>query len=126
MDAIDLLFSAHARTVKTFLKKGQAIAKLKVSQVIMEQELQNLEEQSSAQQNQRNLFRPINTTSSTSSFGRSQSNSPYCENTLLDSLRGNQTFVMLIQIWNSYNQQTLTTPLLLIISHNSIRKTSNN
>ena len=44
MDAIDLLFSAHARTVKTFSKKRQAIAKLKVSQVIMEQELQNLEE----------------------------------------------------------------------------------
>ena len=43
IDAIDLLFSAHARTVKTFSKK-QAIAKLKVSQVIMEQELQNLEE----------------------------------------------------------------------------------
>jgi len=92
MDAIDLLFSAHARTVKTFSKKRQAIAKLKVSQVIMEQELQNLEEQSSAQQNQDNLFRPISTTSSASSLGRSQSNSPYCENTLLDSLHANQTF----------------------------------
>jgi len=91
MDAIDLLFSAHARTVKTFSKKPQAIAKMKVSQVIMEQEL-HLEEQSSAQQNQDNLFRPITTTSSASSLGRSQSNSPYCENTLLDSQHANQTF----------------------------------
>jgi len=55
----------------------------------MEQELQNLEEQSSAQQNQDNLFRPISTTSSASSLGRSQSNPPYCENTLLDSLHAN-------------------------------------
>ena len=107
-------------------KKRQAIAKLKVSQVIVEQELQNLEEQSSAQQNQDNLFRPKSTTSSASFLGRSQSNSPYCENTLLDSLHANQTFFMLIQIWNAHNQQTLTTPLLQIISHNSFLKTSNN
>ena len=92
MDAIDLLFSAHALTVKTFSKTRQTIAKMKVSQVIMEQELQNLEEQSSAQQHQYNLFRPISTTSSASSLGRSQSNSPYRENTLLDSLHANQTF----------------------------------
>jgi len=94
MNAIDLLFSAHARTAKTFSKKKkrQAIVKIKVSQVIMEQVLQNLEEQSSTQQNQDNLFRPINTTNSASSLGRSQSNSPYCESTLLDSLRANQTF----------------------------------
>ena len=58
----------------------------------MEQELQNLEEQSSAQQNQDNLFRPVSTTSSASSLDRSQSNSPYCENNLLDSLHANQTF----------------------------------
>jgi len=57
----------------------------------MEQELQNLKEQSSAQQNQDNLFWPISTTSA-SSLGRSQSNSPYCENTLLDPLHANQTF----------------------------------
>ena len=92
MVAIDLMFSADARTVKTFSKKRQAIAKTKVSQVIMEQELQNLEEQSSAQENQDNLFRPISTTSSASSLGRSQSNSPYCENTLLDSEHANHTF----------------------------------
>jgi len=49
MDAIDLLFSAHARTLKTFSKNRQANAKMKVLQVIMEQELQNLEEHSSAQ-----------------------------------------------------------------------------
>ena len=55
-------------------KKRQAIAKMMVSQVITEQELQNLEEQSSAQQNQDNLFRPISTTSSASSLDRSQSN----------------------------------------------------
>ena len=65
---------------------------MNVSQVIMEQELQNLEEQSSAQENQDNLFRPISTTSSASSLGRSQSNSPYCENTLLDSEHANHTF----------------------------------
>ena len=64
---------------------------MKVSQVIMEQELQNPEEQSSAQQNQDNLFRPISTTSSASSLGRSQSNSPYCKKTLLVSLHTNQT-----------------------------------
>ena len=58
----------------------------------MEQEVQNLEEHSSAQQNQDNLFRPISTTSSAGCLGRSQSNSPYCENTLLDSLHANQTF----------------------------------
>ena len=52
-------------------QKRQAIAKMKVSHVIMEQELQNLEEQSSAQQNQDNLFRPISTTSSASSLDRS-------------------------------------------------------
>ena len=94
MDAIDLLFSAHALTVKTFSKTRQTIAKMKVSQVIMEQELQNLEEQSSAQQHQYNLFRPISTSSSASSLARRQStrNSPYRENTLLDSLHANQTF----------------------------------
>ena len=92
MDTIDLLFSAHAQTIKTFSKKRQAIAKIKVSQVIMEQELQNLEEQSSAQQNQDNLFWRICTTSSASSLARSQSNSPYCENNLLDSLHANRTF----------------------------------
>ena len=91
MDAVDLLFSALARTVKTFSKKRQTITKMKVSQLIMEQELKNLEEQSSAQQNQDNLFRSISTTSSASSLDRSQSNSPYCENTLLDSLHANQT-----------------------------------
>ena len=92
MDAIDLLFSAHARTIKTFSKKRHAIAKMNVSQVIMEEELQNLEEQSSAQQNKDNFFRPISTTRSASSLDRSQCNSPYCENTLLDSLHANQTF----------------------------------
>jgi hypothetical protein len=65
---------------------------MKVSQVITEQELQNLEEQSSAQQNQDNLFRPISTASSASCLGRSQSNSPYCENTLPDSEHANHTF----------------------------------
>ena len=35
-------------------------------------------------------------------------------------------FVMLIKIWNAHNQHTLTKPLLQIISHNSIFKTSNN
>ena len=126
MDAIDLLFSAHARTVKTFSKRRQAIAKMKVSQVIMEQELKDLEEQSSAQQNQDNLFWSICTTSSASSLGRSQSNSPYCENILLDSEHANQTFCHVNTNMECLNQQTLTTPLLQIISHNSILKTSNN
>jgi len=58
----------------------------------MEEELQNLEEQSSAQQNHDNLFRPISTTGCASSLDRSQSNSPYCDNTLLDSLHAFQTF----------------------------------
>ena len=90
----------------------------------MEQELQNLEEQSSAQQNRDNLFRPIYTTSSATSLGRSQSNSPYCEITLLDSQHANETFCHVNT--NMECSQTLTTPLLQIISHNSILKTSNN
>jgi hypothetical protein len=64
---------------------------MKVSQVIMEQELQNLKEQSSAQQIQDNLFWLTSTTSSASFLGRSHSNSSYCENTL-DSQHANQTF----------------------------------
>ena len=40
----------------------------------------------------RGYCRPISTTSSAGSLGRSQPNSPYCENTLLDSLHANQTF----------------------------------
>jgi len=88
---------------------------MKVSQVIKEQEFQNLEEQSSAQQNQDNLFRSISTTFSAGSLDRSQSNSPYCENTLLDFLHANETFFVLTQIWNAHNQQTLTTAMLQII-----------
>jgi len=84
-----------------------------VSHVIMKQELQNLEEQSSAQQNQDNLFRPVSTTSSASSLRRSQSNSPYCENTLLDSLHANQTFCH-VNTNMKCLQSTLTTPLLQI------------
>lgn len=44
-DAIDLLFSAYASTIRTFSGKRQAIAKLKVAEVIMEQEILHHEEQ---------------------------------------------------------------------------------
>lgn len=51
MDATELLFLAHARTVKTFSGKRQAITKMKIAQVIMEQELQHQEELLSTQEN---------------------------------------------------------------------------
>uniref|UniRef100_A0A0A9ZCL6 Transcription factor Adf-1 n=2 Tax=Lygus hesperus TaxID=30085 RepID=A0A0A9ZCL6_LYGHE len=44
MDPTDLLFLAHAGTIKTFSGKRQAITKLKIAQIIMEQELLHEEE----------------------------------------------------------------------------------
>ncbi|KAK7863926.1 hypothetical protein R5R35_012437 [Gryllus longicercus] len=43
-DATDCLFLAHAKTVKTFSRQRQAIIKMKIAQLIMEQELLHLEE----------------------------------------------------------------------------------
>ncbi|XP_055849564.1 uncharacterized protein LOC129914374 [Episyrphus balteatus] len=46
LDETDLLFLAYARNIKTFSKKRQAVAKMKVCQVIMEQEIENIDDQS--------------------------------------------------------------------------------
>ncbi|KAK7863492.1 hypothetical protein R5R35_010522 [Gryllus longicercus] len=43
-DATECLFLAHAKTVKTFSRRRQAITKMKIAQLIMEQELLHLEE----------------------------------------------------------------------------------
>ncbi|KRT80235.1 Myb/SANT-like transcription factor [Oryctes borbonicus] len=48
MDDLDMLFLAYARVVKKFNKKRQAVTKMKISEVIMEQELQDIEEQPSS------------------------------------------------------------------------------
>ncbi|XP_071051346.1 uncharacterized protein [Onthophagus taurus] len=69
LDEIDMLFLAHAKTIKTFSKKRQVMAKMKVSQVILQQELENLEE-SSTHQTQCN-------SSSVTSISYSDPNSPY-------------------------------------------------
>lgn len=44
MDTIDLLFSSYANTLKTFSGKRQAIAKLKIAEVMMQQEIMHFEE----------------------------------------------------------------------------------
>lgn len=44
-DAIDLLFLAYARTLKTFSGKRQAIAKLKIAEVMSQQEILHHEDQ---------------------------------------------------------------------------------
>ncbi|KAF5297667.1 hypothetical protein FQA39_LY11998 [Lamprigera yunnana] len=44
MDATDLLFLAHASTIKTFSGKRQAIVKMRIAKVIMEEEIQHQEE----------------------------------------------------------------------------------
>ncbi|KAK7863912.1 hypothetical protein R5R35_014480 [Gryllus longicercus] len=43
-DATESLFLAHAKTVKTFSRRRQAITKMKIAQLIMEQELLHLKE----------------------------------------------------------------------------------
>jgi len=49
VDAIDLLFLAHSQTVKTFSGKRQALTKMKIAEVIMQQEIQHLDELSPQQ-----------------------------------------------------------------------------
>lgn len=48
-DRTDSLMLAHAKTIKTFSGRRQAITKMKVAQVIMEQELLHLEDVSSTE-----------------------------------------------------------------------------
>lgn len=47
---IDSLFLAYAKTIKIISAKRQAITKLKVGQVIMEQEINNLEDMSNVEE----------------------------------------------------------------------------
>lgn len=49
LDSVDLLFLAYANTVKSFSGKRQAIAKLKVAEVITEQEILHHEETNSVE-----------------------------------------------------------------------------
>lgn len=44
-DDMDCLLLAHAKTIKTFSRKRQAVIKYKIAQVIMEQELLHFQEQ---------------------------------------------------------------------------------
>lgn len=48
-DGTDSLMLAHAKTIKTFSGRRQAITKMKIAEVIMEQELLHLEDASSTE-----------------------------------------------------------------------------
>lgn len=48
-DGTDSLMLAHAKTIKTFSGRRQAITKMKIAEVIMEQELLHLEDDSSTE-----------------------------------------------------------------------------
>lgn len=45
MDETEMLFLAHARSIKKLSNKNQAIVKMKIAKIIMEQELLDIEEQ---------------------------------------------------------------------------------
>lgn len=57
-DAIDSLMLAHAKTIKTFSGRRQVITKMKIAQVIMEQELLHQEELAASLQQNNALSRP--------------------------------------------------------------------
>jgi hypothetical protein len=48
LDGTELVSLGYARTVKTFSSRTQAITKMKIAQIIMEQELEHEEEQTSS------------------------------------------------------------------------------
>ncbi|KAF5283728.1 hypothetical protein FQA39_LY17225 [Lamprigera yunnana] len=57
-DAIDCLFLANAKTIKTFSGRRLAITKMKIAQVIMEQELLHQDQLASSSQQNNALSRP--------------------------------------------------------------------
>ncbi|KAJ8934441.1 hypothetical protein NQ318_003836 [Aromia moschata] len=82
MDATEMLFIAHARTITQLSKKRQAIAKMQIAKIIMEQELLDIEERSSPQQSRASSVQssfPSSVTASSTSYA-----SPSYECNLMD------------------------------------------